>query len=100
MKIFTTILVVILTIVLGRWFLTFDGFILELSMRLFSMFFVGVFGYGIYKSENYCIICYDKKPSVICTPCLHMCFCIDCKKKYNDNKCPICKNTIENYLPY
>lgn len=49
MKIFTTILVVILTIVLGRWFLTFDGLTLTILMRLFSMFFVGVFGYGIYK---------------------------------------------------
>lgn len=53
MKELTTVLIVILTIVLGRWILTFEGLALKILMRIYSMFFVGVFGYGIYKILEY-----------------------------------------------
>ena len=49
MKTFTTLLIVILTVVLGRWLITFDSFLGGLSMNLYSMFFIGVFSYGVYK---------------------------------------------------
>ena len=49
MKIFTTILVVILTIILGRWFITCEGLAFEVLTKLLSMFFIGIFSYGIYK---------------------------------------------------
>ena len=48
MKIFTTILVVILVIVLGRWLITLEGFLPRIFMTLSSMFFIGAFSYGIY----------------------------------------------------
>lgn len=49
MKIFTTILVVIVIVVAGRWIIQLEGLFLNLFMSLYSMFFIGVFGYGVYK---------------------------------------------------
>ena len=49
MKIFTTILVVILVVILGRWLITLEGFLPRSFMTLYSMFFIGVFSYGVYK---------------------------------------------------
>lgn len=54
MKTLTTILIVILTIILGRWFLTFEGIPLEIFMPIYSSVFIGVFSYGVYKIlENF-----------------------------------------------
>lgn len=48
MKKLTTFLIVILTIVLGRWLITLNGFLGGLFMSLYSMFFIGVFSLGVY----------------------------------------------------
>ena len=49
MKTLTTILIVILTIILGRWLLTFHGIPFEIFMPIYSAVFIGVFAYGVYK---------------------------------------------------
>jgi hypothetical protein len=54
----------------------------------------------IYKSDDICIICYDKKPSIVFTPCMHLCICISCKSSYDAIKCPMCATTIDNSYCY
>ena len=49
MKTFTTILIVILTIVLGNWIATLKGVQYEFTMPIFMFFFLGLFAYGVYK---------------------------------------------------
>jgi hypothetical protein len=46
MKTLTTILIVILTIILGNFLILKDLWLLQ---RLFSCLFLGVFSYGVYK---------------------------------------------------
>lgn len=49
MKTFATILVVIFTVVLGRWIIDLKGFTFEFLMSIYSAAFIGVFSYGVYK---------------------------------------------------
>ncbi|MCJ7635867.1 MAG: hypothetical protein MUO21_00085, partial [Nitrososphaeraceae archaeon] len=53
----------------------------------------------VYTSEE-CLICMteDLKPSVLLVPCNHCCMCVKCYQK--TNKCPICRNTVINAIPF
>ena len=54
MKKFTTVLIVILTVVLGRWLITTEPTMArEIFMRIYSTSFIMVFSYGIYKILEY-----------------------------------------------
>ena len=54
MKTFTTILIVILTVVLGRWLTTTEPTVTrEILMGIYSVAFITVFSYGIYKILEY-----------------------------------------------
>ena len=48
-----------------------------------------------FKSEE-CVICYTNPPNVLFCNCGHICFCSECEKLKNSNRCPICK--IENKI--
>ena len=50
MKTFTTILIVILTTILGNWIITLKRVQYEFAMPIFMFFFVGFFAYGVYKT--------------------------------------------------
>ena len=50
--------------------------------------------FKIFKSEE-CIICLDKKPSVLFCNCGHMCICEECYKLKNLSTCSICKTDNE-----
>jgi hypothetical protein len=66
--------------------------------------------YGIANSElsiegnqelKDCTICLTNKIDTIVIPCKHMCICIECAKDLrdrNNQKCPMCRNVVENYL--
>ena len=43
-----------------------------------------------FKSNEY-IICLSNPPNVMFCNCGHMCFCLECERKYESNECPICK---------
>lgn len=43
-----------------------------------------------------CIICIENAKNVILRPCLHLAICKLCYDRLRDNRCPICKTTIEN----
>ena len=43
-----------------------------------------------FKSEE-CVICLTNPPNVIFCNCGHICFCSECEKLKNSNRCPICK---------
>lgn len=43
-----TICIVILYIILGRYLMTFENNLMEIVFRIYSMFFIIGFGYGIY----------------------------------------------------
>jgi hypothetical protein len=49
MKTLCTILIVILTVVLGRWIITLGGIDYKVLIKLYPMFVIGVFSYGVYK---------------------------------------------------
>ena len=54
MKTFTTILIVILTLVLGRWLTTTEPTVTREILRgIHSAAFITVFSYGIYKILEY-----------------------------------------------
>ena len=54
MKIFITILIVILTVVLGRWLTTTEPTVTREILRgIYSAAFITVFSYGIYKILKY-----------------------------------------------
>ena len=50
--------------------------------------------FKIFKSEE-CIICIDKKPSVLFCNCGHQCICEECYKLKSLSACPICKTDNE-----
>ena len=50
--------------------------------------------FKIFKSEE-CIICMDKKPSVLFCNCGHLCICEECYKLKSLSACPICKTDNE-----
>ena len=50
--------------------------------------------FKIFKSEE-CIICMDKKPSVLFCNCGHLCECEECYKLKSLSACPICKTDNE-----
>ena len=50
--------------------------------------------FKIFKSEE-CIICMDKKPSVLFCNCGHLCECEECYKLKSLSTCPICKTDNE-----
>ena len=43
-----------------------------------------------FKSEE-CVICLTNPPNVLFCNCGHQCYCSECEKLKNSNKCPICK---------
>ena len=52
-----------------------------------------------FKSDE-CVICLTNPPNVLFCNCGHICFCLECEKLKNSNRCPICKieNKIIRYL--
>ena len=43
-----------------------------------------------YKTEE-CVICLTNPPNVLFCNCGHICFCLECEKLKNSNRCPMCK---------
>lgn len=46
--------------------------------------------------EGLCIICCEHQRSIIFNPCLHLCVCSTCSPKIKNNKCPVCRELIQN----
>lgn len=42
-----------------------------------------------------CIFCQDNMKSVIFLPCAHICACIECSKKLQSKRCPVCRGNID-----
>lgn len=52
-----------------------------------------------YEDTCTCVVCQDAHPSVLLSPCLHVCVCNSCMKtfyKANIEKCPICSANVDN----
>jgi CHASE2 domain-containing sensor protein len=49
MKTLCTILIVILTIVLGRWIIIQKYWFFDITTSFYFMFLTGIFSYGVYK---------------------------------------------------
>ena len=47
-------------------------------------------------TESECIICYENKPNMLFSECLHVCVCNVCDSKGRFNKCPMCRTKIKN----
>ena len=45
--------------------------------------------------SNECVICLTNPPNVLFCNCGHLCLCLECERKKNSNKCPICKTENE-----
>ena len=46
--------------------------------------------------ESHCVVCYENKPNMLYTECLHIASCIVCDTKGNFTKCPLCRTKIKN----
>ena len=47
-------------------------------------------------TESECIICYENKPNMLFSECLHVCVCNVCDSKGRFSKCPMCRTKIKN----
>ena len=45
--------------------------------------------------ESECIICYENKPNIIFSECLHLCVCDTCDSKGRFSRCPMCRTKIK-----
>ncbi|EKX32919.1 hypothetical protein GUITHDRAFT_98480 [Guillardia theta CCMP2712] len=60
--------------------------------------------YGIEQNDaensKECVICMSAPKDTTVLPCRHMCMCSDCAKvlRYQTNKCPICRCSVESLL--
>jgi len=45
-----------------------------------------------------CVICLANKKNVLFLPCRHMCTCQDCSTDTNIDKCPMCRESIEDRI--
>ena len=46
-------------------------------------------------SETECIICFENKPNIIFSECMHLCVCNICDSKGRFSKCPLCRTKIK-----
>jgi len=46
--------------------------------------------------DELCIICFQEKRSIAFLPCGHFCICLQCNKKYKENKCLVCRKQFKN----
>ena len=49
-----------------------------------------------YIPEDECVICYENKPNILYTNCLHFVVCKDCDNNGKFSKCPLCRKKIKN----
>ena len=47
-------------------------------------------------TESECIICFENKPNMLYTDCLHLCICNSCDRKGKFTKCPLCRTKLKN----
>ena len=50
------------------------------------------------KDDELCLICMTEKKNMVFIPCGHLCICEGCSKKYEGNKCILCRK--EFYISY
>ena len=85
------------------------------NMEIEGKFFIGI-NVGVYVSpefedrydedydyklkklikEEECVICFENKPNILYTECLHFVVCDGCDKKAKFSKCPLCRKKIKN----
>ena len=46
--------------------------------------------------EDECVVCYENKPNILYTECLHCVVCDSCDKKGDFKSCPLCRKKINN----
>ena len=47
-------------------------------------------------TETECIVCFENKPNMLYTDCLHLCVCNSCDRKGKFSKCPMCRTKRKN----
>ena len=45
--------------------------------------------------ESECVICYENKPNILFSECLHLCVCDVCDSKGRFSRCPMCRTKIK-----
>lgn len=45
-----------------------------------------------------CKICLENTSECIIEPCMHYCCCLECINKMENNNCPICRTSFDNYI--
>ena len=46
--------------------------------------------------EDDCVICFENKPNILYTECMHFAVCTLCDKKGDFKSCPLCRKKIKN----
>ena len=47
-------------------------------------------------TEKECVVCFENKPNILYTECLHIVSCSSCDTKGKFSKCPLCRTKIKN----
>ncbi|CAJ1413499.1 unnamed protein product [Effrenium voratum] len=58
----------------------------------------GVYGFEEEDGGVECMVCYDRRRSVIVLPCRHCSVCVSCLRALRDERCPLCRSTFSAYL--
>ena len=53
-------------------------------------------GLTLTEDSNLCVICMDKKVSILVLPCAHLCMCPECAGCMTH--CPLCRKTFKGYV--
>lgn len=48
------------------------------------------------KDSNLCVVCLEKKVSIVILPCAHLCVCPDCAGCMV--QCPLCRKDFRGYV--
>ena len=46
--------------------------------------------------EDDCVVCFENKPNILYTECMHFAVCTSCDKKGDFKSCPLCRKKIKN----
>ena len=46
--------------------------------------------------EDDCVVCFENKPNILYTECMHFAVCTLCDKKGDFKSCPLCRKKIKN----
>ncbi|CAD8205681.1 unnamed protein product [Paramecium pentaurelia] len=98
-RVIIVILVILFTILTFIFGCSIKNFIIKLFKEREKARLDKLRGQKQLEIKNYdCQICFERPRNIIIMPCKHLSICNECLKKIQQEKCPICKQKIEDQI--